>query len=487
MKRLIRRVLSAALCAVLLVSAFSANAQAAGGYRDVPKGHWAASYIETATAEGLFQGRSDGKFGLGEKMSRAAFVTVLMRMFAWEEVTPEKGSFDDNQDKDAWYYTAVETAYKNGAVTRLEKNFRPTDPITREEMAVMLVRALGYGTLAGRAQELGCPFKDVKTNAGYITLAYQLGITGGYTETAFGPDDYASREQTAAMLVRTLQKMKGGMGVAGVQSEGGGAVNVLLVPASFTLQRDGSYSFAETARPEGKVTALYWAQIESADILANPSAAAAAIAEKAASYAGAAVSFEGMSEEDKENYTALVAALRQVLAGKMLYAFTEAPGWGESSLYDYAALVPLCDRIVVQVTAHEDTEGAIPMCPATPLEEVYHAVVMLKEAGGAGKMMLYITTGSHVWYRYTSSSRKGEAITAAEIKTLLEGNAQSYYSTRYASAYLTVPNGAGHKVVWYENAASVASKTRLLRMMGVNAVCYDSTAALRADGGLILS
>ncbi|MBR4870007.1 MAG: S-layer homology domain-containing protein, partial [Oscillospiraceae bacterium] len=447
MKRLTRRILSAALCAVLLASAFSANAQAAGGYKDVPKGHWAAAYIETATAEGLFQGRSDGKFGLGEKMSRAAFVTVLMRMFGWEEVTLERGSFDDNQDKNAWYYGAVETAYKNGAVTRLEKKFRPTDPITREEMAVMLVRALGYGTLAGQAQELGCPFKDVKTNAGYITLAYQLGITGGYTATAFGPDDYASREQTAAMLVRTLQKMKGGMGIAGVQSEGGAdsAVHVLLVPATLDMQRDGSYAFSETAVPEENATSLYWAQVKSAEILADPAAAAAAIAEKAASYAGAAVSFEGMSEEYTESYTALVAALRQALADKMLYAFTQAPAWGESSLYDYAALAPLCNRIVVQVAAHEDTEGAIPMCPANPLEEVYHAVMMLKEAGGADKMMLYITTDADVWYSYTSDAWKGERISAAEIKDLLSRGAQSYYSTRYAGAYLTVPNGSGHR------------------------------------------
>ncbi|MBR4869398.1 MAG: hypothetical protein IKU12_01305, partial [Oscillospiraceae bacterium] len=313
--------------------------------------------------------------------------------------------------------------------------------------------------------------------------------TGGYTATAFGPNDYASREQTAAMLVRTLQKMKGGMGVAGVQREGGAdsAVNVLLVSASLDLQRDGSYAFSETAAPEGKTTALYWAQVKSAEVLADPTAAAAAIAENAASYAGAAVSFDNMSAEHTESYTALVAALRQALAGKMLYAFTQAPGWGESSLYDYAALAPLCDRIVVQVAAHEDTEGAIPMCPATPLEEVYHAVMLLKEAGGAGKMMLYITTDADVWYSYTTSYRKGESVTAAEIKKLLEGNAESYYSTRYASAYLTVPNGAGHKVVWYENAASVASKTQLLRMMGVNAVCYDSTAAFGAGGGLIIS
>ena len=111
MKQLIRRVLCAALCAVMLSTLFTANAQAAGSYKDVPRNHWAAFYIQAATAEGLFQGRSDGRFGLGEKMSRAAFATVLVRMFGWEEVDPARGSFDDNQNPDAWYYTAVETIW----------------------------------------------------------------------------------------------------------------------------------------------------------------------------------------------------------------------------------------------------------------------------------------------------------------------------------------------------------------------------------------
>ncbi len=486
MKRLTRQVLSAALCVVLLAALLPVSARAAGGYKDVPKGHWAAEYIQTATAEGLFQGRSDGKFGLGEKMSRAAFVTVLMRMFGWEAVTPARGSFDDNQNPNTWYYAAVETAYKNGVVTRLEKNFRPTEPITRQEMAVMLVRALGYGTLAGQAQELGCPFNDVKTNAGYITLAYQLGITGGYTPTVFGPDDFASREQTAAMLVRTLKKMEGSMGVAGVWNEKGAnsAVNVLLIPASLRLQSDGTYLFSET---DGSKNGLFWAQIETADALRDPAVAAAAIAEKAASFAGAAVSFDGMSEEHKESYTALVSALDAKLEDKKLYVFTDAPNWGETGCYDYAALAALCDRMVVRVAAHEDTTGAIPMCPAMPLEEVYHAVVSIKETAGTAKLMFYIATDADVWYSYTHTSRKGEKVTAAEIKTLLEGNAESYYSTRYASAYLTVPNGAGHRVVWYENDVSVGSKAQLLRMMGVNAICYDSTAALTAGGNLVTS
>ena len=488
MKNWIQRLLALALCAVLLGALIPVGAQAAGGYKDVPKGHWAAEYIKTATAEGLFQGRSDGRFGLGEKMSRAAFVTVLMRMFGWDEVKPARGSFEDNQNPDAWYYTAVETAYKNGAVTRLEKKFRPTDPITREEMAVMLVRALGYGTLAGRALELGCPFKDIKTNAGYIAVAYQLGITGGYTPSVFGPDDYASREQTAAMLVRVLNKMKGRMGVAGVWEEAGanGTVDVRLVPATLRAQPDGSYLFSDAVKPEGKATTLLWAQIQTADTLSDPASAAAAIAERAAGYAGAAVSFDGVSEESKGAYTALVTALDAALNGKKLYVFAEAPDWGETCMYDYAALAAACDRLVVKVAAHEDTTGAIPMCPATPLEEIYHAVAAIKAEAGAEKLMIFIATDSYVWYSYSSGySRKGEAVTAPEIKALLDGGAERYYSTRYASAYLVESSGTSHKVVWYENGESVASKAQLLRMMGVNALCYGSCDALTAGGGLV--
>ena len=40
-------------------------------------------------------------------------------------------------------YSAVETAYANGAITRQTDTFRPREPITREELAVMLVRAMG--------------------------------------------------------------------------------------------------------------------------------------------------------------------------------------------------------------------------------------------------------------------------------------------------------------------------------------------------------
>ena len=42
---------------------------------------------------------------------------IKKRLMGWELVTPEKGSFTDNQDTAKWYYSAIETAYAHGALT----------------------------------------------------------------------------------------------------------------------------------------------------------------------------------------------------------------------------------------------------------------------------------------------------------------------------------------------------------------------------------
>lgn len=68
-------------------------------------------------ADGLLQGVGGGRFGLGRTMTRAAYATALCRLMGWELVTPEKGSFTDNQDTAKWYYSAIETAYAHGALT----------------------------------------------------------------------------------------------------------------------------------------------------------------------------------------------------------------------------------------------------------------------------------------------------------------------------------------------------------------------------------
>lgn len=201
-----KHLLSLLLTALLVCSLVTPAVAASSGYSDVPADHWSASDVMRATELGLFQGIGNGLFGRGQPITRAAFVTALVRLFGWESVSPATASFAD-VTSDRWYYEAVETACANGAFVATGRTFRPTDNITREEMAVMLIRSLGYASLAGVVSELGSPFTDVTTSRGYITMAYDAGIINGVGDGKFAPDGSATREQAAAVLVRTYDRL----------------------------------------------------------------------------------------------------------------------------------------------------------------------------------------------------------------------------------------------------------------------------------------
>ena len=231
MKQLLKRTLALLLAVLTMATAVSAANKS--GYSDVPDKHWAASSIAQCRQYDLLQGVGNGKFGLGQKMTRAAYASALCRLMGWKTVTPQKGSFSDNQDAKKWYYSAIETAAAHDVFPGSSK-CRPNDAVTREEMAAMTVRALGYSVLAGiiadadaqpvQSDTLGfagltahigknCPFADCTTNRGYIALAYRMGIMTGVNSKSFDPKATATREQAAAVLLRAYDRLHAGVSV----------------------------------------------------------------------------------------------------------------------------------------------------------------------------------------------------------------------------------------------------------------------------------
>ena len=206
-KKLLTLLLTLVICLGLAAPALAAAGTHSGStYSDVPASSWAAKDIQRATELGLFQGIGDGKFGRGQPITRAAFVTALSRLFRWEPVNPETPTFSD-VTPDRWFYTAVETAAAHGALLTEKGSFRPSAHITREEMAVMLIRGMGYTSLAGSLSREPSPFTDVTVNRGFITVAYDMGIVSGVGDGKFAPKSTAVREQAAAMLVRVYDKL----------------------------------------------------------------------------------------------------------------------------------------------------------------------------------------------------------------------------------------------------------------------------------------
>ena len=201
-----RRICAAALTAVLLLAAAPLSPPARA-FSDT-SGHWAQADIDKAQSYGLMEGYPDGRFGIGVEITRAEFVTILCRMFDWEMSSPTSPSYIDCGTGE-WYYSAVETARAHDVMDGAGA-FRPLDYISREEMAVMLVRALGYDTLAQDLSSLSLPFTDVKNNAGYIAIAYDIGMIKGVAgpngQLKFLPTHSATREEAAAMLVRVYER-----------------------------------------------------------------------------------------------------------------------------------------------------------------------------------------------------------------------------------------------------------------------------------------
>lgn len=115
------------------------------GFVDVLADSW---YVESgvfdyALDHGLMKGYSDGsnRFGPDDSITRAMAVTVLWRMAG--EPACEASDFDDvDYSEDSWYKDAVRWARSTEVVKGYEGTnyFGPNDPVTREQLAVMIAR-----------------------------------------------------------------------------------------------------------------------------------------------------------------------------------------------------------------------------------------------------------------------------------------------------------------------------------------------------------
>ena len=175
-------------------------------FSDVSRDSWAADAVDFAVSNNLMSGIGGGLFGYGRTITRAEFVTVLNNMFGWSEVRPEAPSFTD-VSSEYWFYGYVERAAARGLIDTGGR-FYPNTPILRRDMAVMLVRALGYSTLAGQVERTEImPFSDVDSAKGYIIIAYDIGMISGIGGGRFAPYNTATREQAASMIARIYRKL----------------------------------------------------------------------------------------------------------------------------------------------------------------------------------------------------------------------------------------------------------------------------------------
>jgi len=99
-----------------------------------------------------------------------------------------------------WASPAIEQWSDYGIVNGYGGNFRPSDPITRAEMAALMQRVIGYTEIGEN------PFADVEYGKWYYDDVLKLaaaGIMAGYDGKA-RPEDNITREEAAALIARAF-------------------------------------------------------------------------------------------------------------------------------------------------------------------------------------------------------------------------------------------------------------------------------------------
>lgn len=140
----------AIIMAVIMIMSFATIAFAANGFTDVSK-----SRYETAINElydlGIVNGYNATKFGTNYTLTRAEACAIIVRALYGEKMVHDVINFTDVSYRD-WFYDYVNTAvfydimHGHNATT-----FAPNDEITYDQMATLILNALGYNApqLAG--------------------------------------------------------------------------------------------------------------------------------------------------------------------------------------------------------------------------------------------------------------------------------------------------------------------------------------------------
>ena len=109
-------------------------------------------------------------------------------------------------DSKAWYYKNVQLISAKGITDGYpDGTFRPNNNVTRAEFAKMVVETFQFDT-AGQAVS---KFEDVKESDWfypYVATLYNLGIINGRSETKFAPNEPVTREEMAKMISLALSK-----------------------------------------------------------------------------------------------------------------------------------------------------------------------------------------------------------------------------------------------------------------------------------------
>lgn len=176
-------------------------------FDDLTNSEWAISAINALAEMNIINGTEDRIFSPNMNVTRAEFVTMLMRAFG-SEAEREDVQFNDIVPGE-WYYDSICKAVKIGIVNGYDTGmFGVNDLITREDMMVMSYRLMNSFGIIIPENRVYEKFSDESNISDYAKEAVQkmycAEIINGIGDNMLNPKGEAERAQAAKVIYGLL-------------------------------------------------------------------------------------------------------------------------------------------------------------------------------------------------------------------------------------------------------------------------------------------
>ncbi len=489
---------------------------------DVPKDHWAASDINRLRSLGITNGKEGNRFGLKEDISRAEFVTFLVRLRDWSLISPLNGSYTDNTNNSTWYYSYIETALVNGVIDTDLTNFRPLDNITREEMGIMIVNSLGYKTLTSLRTDIDNPFTDVTSSISQISMLTDFGIVNGLGNGLFAPKKTAKREEAAAILIRMYNKLNLTLISKNAFYADSSYSQIDLIQAfdttSFgwskllflddsTISLDMSLiplgyeeplAVAKAANQEIRLNIYASNQTKNStdqgllDVLLNDESNRSLLIQNIktqlevySDFDGIVIDFEEMNGTIlRDNFNSFLSELDTLLTEAQKSLTVMVHPTDNYNAYDFRYIGKIADSVIMmahdynaKTLTDEEMANGWTITPLAPINDVYKALLAITDTNTGvediSKVILQLSFATAQWGVNAEGhvdNKKAYTPTYASLYNRLidEGTTISYGIKSYNpfAEYYNEDQGL-HYTIWYEDARSIAEKIKLSKMFNV--------------------
>ncbi|WP_162463107.1 S-layer homology domain-containing protein [Paenibacillus psychroresistens] len=177
-------------------------------YADYDKAaSWAQPFIVQSSKLGLLQGTGIEGFSPTKQVTRAEMAATLVRILGLPIPKQTTNTFTDVA-ADSWYAGYIAAVKEQGIVSGIGNGtYAPDQKVTREQLALMLTRALKLNAPTDSVTAFRDADTAAKTSIPALIAVVEAELITGVDETHFNPLGLVTREMLAAVAVRAYQSI----------------------------------------------------------------------------------------------------------------------------------------------------------------------------------------------------------------------------------------------------------------------------------------